>query len=91
MVCCESLFFEVEDTLPRCSRTSTPWNGRTVACGMEFGVSPFPETNQQMIERGSLFGVPVFRTLGPRAQMSVEYSAFFRPTSGNAPLARKLC
>jgi len=36
-------------------------------------------------------GVPVFPTLGPRAQMSVEYSAFFLPTSGNAPLARKLC
>jgi len=61
------------------SRTGAPWNGRTIACGMEFGVSPFPGTNQHMIERGSLFGMPVSRTLGPYAHVSVEYSAFFLP------------
>src|SRR5439155_1213303 len=27
-----------------CSRARSPWNGETVARGMEFGVSPFPET-----------------------------------------------
>lgn len=59
------------------SRTSPPWNGNTVACGMEFGVSPFPETNADMILRGSLFTVPAFRTLRAREQVTVRYSAFF--------------
>jgi hypothetical protein len=66
------------------SRTSAPWNGRTIACGMEFGASPFPETNQHMIERGSLLGVPVSRTLGPYAHVSVEYSAFFCRAGANS-------
>ncbi len=68
------------------SRADPPWNGQTIACGMEFGASPFPETHQQMIERGSLFGEPVFRTLGPRSQYCVDYSAFFQPVIGNSPL-----
>ncbi len=34
-------------------RTSPPWNGRTITRGMEFGVSPMPETRRQMIARGS--------------------------------------
>lgn len=59
------------------SRTAAPWNRQTVACGMEFGVSPFPETNDQMLKRGQLFGVPISRTLGPGEEVSVEYSAFF--------------
>ncbi len=36
-------------------RTRAPWNGRTITQGMEFGVSPFPETRRAMIERGTLF------------------------------------
>ena len=38
-----------------------PWNGQTLTRGMEFGVSPFPETRREMIERGRLFDVPAFR------------------------------
>ena len=33
------------------SRTQPPWNGKTLALGMEFGVSPMPETRRQMVER----------------------------------------
>jgi hypothetical protein len=58
------------------SRTSPPWNGKTITRGMEFGVSPFPETRRQMIERGSLFGVPGYRWLPARRTVRVEYSAF---------------
>ena len=43
------------------SRLHAPWNGQTVTRGMEFGVSPFPESRRQMIERGRLFGVPAYR------------------------------
>src|SRR5579863_9753649 len=40
------------------SRKQPPWNGQTLTRGMEFGVSPMPETRRQMIERGRMFGVP---------------------------------
>jgi hypothetical protein len=40
---------------------------------MEFGVSPFPETRRQMIDRGSLFGVPTFRWIPARRRVEVEY------------------
>ena len=55
------------------SRTQPPWNGRTLTRGMEFGVSPFPETRRQMIERGRLFGVPTFRWIPAGSRLSVEY------------------
>jgi hypothetical protein len=58
------------------SRTAPPWNGETVACGLEFGVSPFPETRRQTVERGKLFGTPCYRWLGARERVTVEYSAF---------------
>lgn len=58
------------------NRTSTPWNGRTMTCGMEFGASPVPESRRKMIERGSLFGVPGFRWLPARSTAEVRYCAF---------------
>ena len=58
------------------SRTRLPWNGKTVTRGMEFGVSPMPQTRRQMIERGSLFGVPGFRWIPAKSTVRVEYSAF---------------
>lgn len=59
-------------------RQDAPWNGRTLTCGMEFGVSPFPETRREMIDRGTLFGVPTFRWLPARGRIAVSYSAFLR-------------
>ena len=58
------------------SRTSPPWNGRTIARGMEFGVSPMPETRRAMIERGSLFGVPGFRWVPAKRKVRAEYRTF---------------
>jgi len=62
-----------------CSRTQPPWNGVTLTRGMEFGVSPFPETRRAMIERGSLFGVPGYRWLPARGSLTAEYQAFLIP------------
>jgi hypothetical protein len=56
-----------------CSRFAPPWDGETMAQGMEFGVSPFPETRREMIERKELFGVPAYRWLEARASARVEY------------------
>jgi hypothetical protein len=61
------------------ARTHAPWNGREITCGMEFGASPMPETRREMIERGSMFGVPGYRWLPARRPVTVEYSLFARP------------
>ncbi len=57
------------------SRTDSPWNGVSLTRGMEFGVSPFPETRRQMIDRGRLFDVPTYRWIPAGGHVSVEYWA----------------
>jgi hypothetical protein len=55
------------------SRLHTPWNGRTLARGLEFGVSPFPESRREMVDRGSLFGTPTYRWIPAASRLAVEY------------------
>ena len=61
------------------SRDQPPWNGKTVTRGMEFGASPMPETRRQMIERGSLFGVPGYRWIEAKRKLVANYCAFLMP------------
>jgi hypothetical protein len=58
------------------ARKLAPWNGQTVTRGMEFGVSPQPESRRAMIERGSLWGVPAYRWLPARRMLHASYEAF---------------
>ncbi len=60
------------------SRLNPPWNGQTLTRGMEFGVSPIPETREAMVARGSLFGVPCFRRIPAGGALEVEYYALAR-------------
>lgn len=62
------------------SRTQAPWGGKTITRGMEFGVSPMPETRRKMIERGSLFGVPAYRWIAAKSCAVAQYSAFITGT-----------
>lgn len=55
------------------SRTAGPWNGRELTRGMEFGVSPFPETRRASVDRGRLFDTPTYRWLPARSSIEVEY------------------
>ena len=55
------------------SRQQPPWNAQTITRGMEFGVSPFPETRREMIARGELFGVPGYRWIPARTRIEVGY------------------
>jgi hypothetical protein len=64
------------------SRQGPPWNGRTMTRGMEFGVSPMPETRRKMIGRGALFGVPGYRWIPARSRVRVEYRAFIGQSEG---------
>ena len=60
------------------SRSQPPWSGETLTRGMEFGVSPIPESRREMVERRRLFGVPTYRWLAARQQVSVAYAIICR-------------
>jgi len=66
------------------SRLNSPWNGNTLTRGMEFGVSPFPESRRDAVDRGRLFGVPTYRWLPASAKLQTEYWAVLRRS--DAPL-----
>lgn len=72
------------------ARTAAPWNGGTLTRGMEFGVSPFPETRREMIERGRLFDTPAFRWIPARRTIEVEYYAVLRPAAALPESAAEL-
>ena len=55
------------------ARPGVPWNSRTLTWGLEFGVSPFPETRRQMIQRGPLFDTPTVLWIPARQTVEVEY------------------
>jgi len=63
------------------SRTTPPWNGKSITRGLEFGASPFPESRRAMIDRGSLFGVPGYRWIPARQRVTVSYSAIVAPSA----------
>lgn len=56
-----------------CSRQASPWDGKTVSRGMEFGVSPFPETRRQMVGRCRLLDAPAYRWIASRGRLEAEY------------------
>ena len=55
------------------SRLNPPWNGQAMTRGMEFGVSPFPESRRQMIDRCRLFDVPTYRWIPAKTKVEVAY------------------
>ena len=57
------------------SRSNPPWGGKTLARGMEFGVSPVPESRREMVDRSQMFGVPAFRWLPANGTIEAEYRA----------------
>lgn len=63
------------------SRKNAPWHGKTLTRGMEFGVSPMPESRRRMIERGSLFGFPGYRWIPALSKIEVRYWALIGPAS----------
>jgi len=58
------------------ARKEAPWNGRTLCCAMEFGVSPTIESRREMVDRGSMFGVPSFRWVPAGSTVRASYGAF---------------
>jgi hypothetical protein len=70
------------------SRTHAPWNGATLACGMEFGASPMPESRREMVDRGRLFDVPTYRWIPAKSRVEVEYWAIMRDADSVPELLR---
>ncbi len=63
------------------SRQQEPWNGCCITRGMEFGVSPFPESRREMVDRRRLFDVPTYRWLPSRSRQHAEYWIFSQPSA----------
>jgi hypothetical protein len=55
------------------SRSGPPWNGAALTRGMEFGVSPFPETRRDMVGRGRLFDTATWRWLPANGRLEARY------------------
>ncbi len=70
------------------SRRQAPWNGRALTRGMEFGVSPMPETRRQAVERGRLFGERTFRWIPARESATVKYLLFIARVEAEAATGR---
>ena len=60
------------------SRMGAPWNGATLTRGMEFGVSPFPESRRAMVDRGRLFDTPTYRWLPANGSLTAAYWIILR-------------
>lgn len=59
-----------------CTRSSAPWNSRTVTCAIEFGVTPTIGSRREMVDLGHLFGEPSFRWLPAKSTLTASYCAF---------------
>jgi hypothetical protein len=57
------------------SRKHAPWSGKTLTRGMEFGVSPFPESRRRMVDRNIMFGMPTYRWLPAKGRLTADYWA----------------
>lgn len=56
-------------------RTAAPWMGREYCRGMEFSTTPFP-VGRAAADAPMLRGVPTMRTIPPRGEATVSYTAF---------------
>lgn len=56
--------------------TAIPWDGKTIARGLEFGSSPFAEGLRESVERASLFDTPSYRWIGGKQRLETEFSIF---------------
>lgn len=63
------------------SRDFPPWNGRTLARGMEFANTPFPTSLREQVARGAMHGDPTYAWLPARGKIRVDYRAVIMQVS----------
>ena len=66
------------------SRIAPPWNGKSLARGMEFANTPFPTSLRDAVERGSLFGTRTFDWLPARGSRTYRYALTYQPCAQGA-------
>jgi hypothetical protein len=59
-----------------CARQGAPWNGKTVARGMEFGTSPLPIGEQDRTKRRSTFDIPTGCIIPAHGEKQARYLMF---------------
>ncbi len=64
-------------------RKALPWNGKTLARGMEFSNTPFPEGLRMAVDRGRFQGQPTYRWLTARGQVSYDYAILACPVENS--------
>lgn len=60
-------------------RLQPPWSGRTLARGLEFGLSPFAQGKEAMQKLGRLFGVPTLGSIPARGRRKASWYVFLAP------------
>jgi hypothetical protein len=61
--------------------TGLPWQGKTIARGIEFGNSPYAEGLRKAIERGRLFDVPTYGWIEANGKYQASYTVFLTDTA----------
>ena len=56
-----------------CERKNAPWNGETIAWGIEFGASPYPEPRFHRNARGMMWAAPTGVWLPALATRRIDY------------------
>jgi len=64
-------------------RKTPPWNGKSLARGMEFSNSPFPVGLRKAVDRGRFQGQPTYRWLAARGQVSFDYAILACPVEAS--------
>lgn len=65
------------------ARKQRPWNGKTLARGMEFANSPFPIGLRKSVDIGSLDGLPTFRWLPALGSLRFNYAILALPVDSD--------
>ncbi|MDA0576843.1 MAG: DUF4432 family protein [Verrucomicrobia bacterium] len=61
------------------ARMPAPWNGRTLARGLEFSNTPFPVGLRAAVDRGTFQGEKTFRWLPARCKVETAYTILLLP------------
>lgn len=66
------------------ARTAAPWNGRTLARGMEFANTPFPVSLRAAVDRHRLFGESTYRWIPARSLAKSTFTILMATVSPDA-------
>jgi hypothetical protein len=65
-------------------RKQKPWDGRSLARGMEFSNTPFPQGLRKAVELSSFQGHPAYRWLPALGRIAVDYAMILRTAPAGA-------